>query len=77
MILIVQLNNDTNTNTRWGTFDNEDDMKSFVQYLMDSVNNLENFYLIDLLGKTATKLLDAADKMQIHKRSFEEKMKGV
>ena len=77
MILIVQLNNDTNTNIRWGTFENENDVKSFVQYLMDSVSNLENFYLIDLLGKTATKLLDAADKMQIHKRSFEERMKGV
>lgn len=77
MILIIQLNNDTNTNVRWGTFDNEKDAKSFIQYLMDSISNVENFYLIDLINKTVTKLLDAAKNMQIHKRTFEERMKGV
>lgn len=75
MITIIQVNNDTNTNTRWGTFDNETDAKQFVQYLVDSISNIENFYLIDYVGKTITKLMDAADIMQIHKRTFEERLK--
>ena len=80
MVIITQLDYEANTNTRWGTFGSEAEAKPFIQYLMDSIGKIEslnNFYLVDLSNREITKLLEVAEKFQIHKRNFEERMKGV
>lgn len=61
----------------WNNCSNVEEIKAFLQYMLDSLNNVESFVIVDLENKKVYNANNVAvNFFKLHKRTFKEKMEG-